>query len=246
MLSIPQQRYEAKSMSRHFLIIGASSGIGAALLESLAASGASVTHASREPERAPDLPGTRGVRWDLLTEPFPADALPERLDGVAYCPGGIRLKPFARLREQDFNEEWELNVLGTVRALQAALPALERAETASVLLFSTVAVQTGMPFHAAVGAAKGAVEGLTRSLAAELAPRIRVNAIAPTLTDTPLAARLLGSDEKRAAAAERHPLKRICEPAEIARTGAWLLNEAVSVTGQVIPVDAGLSGVRRF
>jgi NAD(P)-dependent dehydrogenase (short-subunit alcohol dehydrogenase family) len=231
-------------MSRHYLIVGASSGIGAALLETLAASGAMVTHLSRQPERAPDLPGTRGVRWDLSAEPFPTDALPERLDGVAYCPGGIRLRPFERLKEQDFNEEWEVNVLGAVRTLQAALPALKRSDSASVLLFSTVAVQTGMPFHAAVAASKGAVEGLTRSLAAELAPKIRVNAIAPTLTETPLAARLLGSDEKRAAAAARHPLKRIGEPRDVARAGAWLLTDAPMMTGQVIAMDAGLSGVR--
>lgn len=231
-------------MSKHFLIIGASSGIGAALLEQLAGAGNQVTHLSREPERAPDVPGATGVRWDLRSEPLPVDVLPERLDGVAYCPGGIRLKPFQRLKEQDFNEEWELNLLGAVRTLQAVLPALKRSESSAVLLFSTVAVRTGMPFHAAVAAAKGAVEGLTRSLAAELAPTIRVNAVAPTLTDTPLAERLLGSEDKRRAAAARHPLKRINDAGDVARTGAWLLADAPSVTGQVIAVDAGLSGVR--
>ncbi|WP_462328393.1 SDR family NAD(P)-dependent oxidoreductase [Thiohalocapsa halophila] len=233
-------------MSKHFLIIGASSGIGAALLEQLVARGNTVTHLSREPERAPDLPGITGVHWDLRSEPLPVDALPERLDGVAYCPGGIRLKPFQRLIEQDFNEEWELNLMGAVRTLQAVLPALKRSETASVLLFSTVAVQTGMPFHAAVAAAKGAVEGLTRSLAAEWAPAIRVNAIAPTLTDTPLAERLLGSEDKRKAAMDRHPLKRVNDPGDVARAGAWLLADAPAVTGQVIPVDGGLSSVRVF
>jgi NAD(P)-dependent dehydrogenase (short-subunit alcohol dehydrogenase family) len=166
------------------------------------------------------------------------------LDGLAYCPGGIRLRPFERLKEQDFNDEWEINLMGAVRTLQGALPALKRSDAASVLLFSTVAVQTGMPFHAAVAAAKGAVEGLTRALAAEFAPSIRVNAIAPTLTDTPLAERLLGSDEKRQAAAERHPLKRINVPQDVARTGVWLLRDATSVTGQVIALDAGLSSLR--
>jgi len=237
---------KSKSMSKHFLIVGASSGIGAALLQQLVGAGHRVTHLSREPERAPELPGVTGVRWDLQHEPLPSAALPERLDGVAYCPGGIRLKPFPRLKEQDFNEEWELNLLGAVRTLQAVLPALKQSETASVLLFSTVAVQTGMPFHAAVAAAKGAVEGLTRSLAAELAPMIRVNAIAPTLTDTPLAQRLLGSDDKRRAAAERHPLKRINDADDVARTGAWLLADAPSVTGQIIAVDGGLSSLRLF
>jgi NAD(P)-dependent dehydrogenase (short-subunit alcohol dehydrogenase family) len=239
-----EQPSEAATMSRHYLIVGASSGIGAALLKALVASGAAVTHLSRHPERAPDLPGTRGARWDLRGEPFPVEVLPERLDGVAYCPGGIRLRPFERLKEHDFNEEWEVNVLGAVRTLQGALPALKRSDVASVLLFSTVAVQTGMPFHAAVAAAKGAVEGLTRSLAAELAPGIRVNALAPTLTDTPLAGRLHGSDEKRAAAAQRHPLRRIGEPGDIASAGAWLLTDAPMLTGQVITVDAGLTSIR--
>jgi NAD(P)-dependent dehydrogenase (short-subunit alcohol dehydrogenase family) len=231
-------------MSSHYLIVGASSGIGAALLEHLVADGASVTHLSREPERAPDLPNTTGIRWDIRKEPFPGESLPERLDGLAYCPGGIRLRPFERLKEQDFNDEWEINLMGAVRTLQGALPALKRSDAASVLLFSTVAVQTGMPFHAAVAAAKGAVEGLTRALAAEFAPSIRVNAIAPTLTDTPLAERLLGSDEKRQAAAERHPLKRINVPQDVAHTGVWLLRDATSVTGQVIALDAGLSSLR--
>ncbi len=231
-------------MTRQHLIIGASSGIGSALLRELADAGDAVLHASRDPERALDLPGARGLRWDLHGDAFPTEQLPERLDGLVYCPGGIRLKPFERLKEQDFNEEWEVNVLGAVRALKAALPALKRSEGASVLLFSTVAVRTGMPYHAAVGAAKGAVEGLTRSLAAELAPTIRVNAIAPTLTDTPLAQRLLGTDDKRSAAEARHPLKRIADPREIARTAAWLLRDAPSVTGQVIAVDAGLSSLR--
>jgi 3-oxoacyl-[acyl-carrier protein] reductase len=241
-----EQLAMSKHDSKHYLIVGASSGIGAALLQELVERGDRVLHLSRHPERAPDLPGTEGHRWDALTEPFPTAVLPARLDGVVYCPGGIRLKPFERLKEQDFNAEWELNLLGAVRTLQAALPALKQSDAGAVLLFSTVAVQTGMPFHAAVAAAKGAVEGLTRSLAAELAPRIRVNAIAPTLTDTPLAERLLGSDDKRRAAAERHPLKRIGTAADMARTAVWLLGEASAVTGQVVAVDAGLSRLRLF
>ena len=131
-----------------------------------------------------------------------------------------------------------------MRAVQAALPALKRGQGAGIVLFSSVAVCLGMPFHAAVASAKGAVEGLTRALAAEMAPGIRVNAIAPTLTDTPLAARLLSSEERRQAAAERHPLKRIGDPGDVARTVLWLLDEAPMVTGQVIALDGGLSGLR--
>jgi 3-oxoacyl-[acyl-carrier protein] reductase len=230
--------------SKHYLIVGASSGIGAALLRELAARGHALTHLSRHPEQAAGLPDTRGLHWDARSEEFPAEALPQRLDGLVYCPGSIRLKPFERLKPAEFQDDLELNLLGAVRAIQAALPALRRGETAAIVLFSTVAAQTGMPYHASVAAAKGAVEGLTRALAAELAPAIRVNAIAPTITDTPLAERLLSSEEKRAAAAERHPLKRIGAPEEMARTAVWLLDDAPSVTGQVIAVDGGLSRLR--
>ena len=154
------------------------------------------------------------------------------------------LRPFDRLKAAEFQDDLELNLLGAVRAIQGALKPLRQSGSASVVLFSTVAVQTGMPYHASVAAAKGAVEALTRSLAAELAPGIRVNAIAPTITDTPLAERLLSSDDKRAAAAERHPLKRVGEAAEMARTAIWLLEDVPSVTGQIIAVDGGLSSVR--
>jgi len=231
-------------MSKHFLIVGASSGIGAELLRMLSARGAAVTHLSRHPEHAPDVPKSRGLRWDTRSDEFPAAELPDQLDGLVYCPGSIRLRPFERLKTAEFQDDLELNLLGAVRAIQGALKPLRQRGSASIVLFSTVAVQTGMPYHASVAAAKGAVEGLTRSLAAELAPGIRVNAIAPTITDTPLAERLLGSDEKRAAAAERHPLKRVGEVEEMARTAVWLLDESPSVTGQIIAVDGGLSSVR--
>lgn len=231
-------------MSKHFLIVGASSGIGAELLRALSAQGHAVTHVSRHPENAPDLPSVRGLRWDARADDFPAAELPEQLDGLVYCPGSIRLRPFDRLKAEEFQDDLELNLLGAVRAIQGALKPLRESGSASIVLFSTVAVQTGMPYHASVAAAKGAVEGLTRSLAAELAPGIRVNAIAPTITDTPLAERLLSSDDKRAAAAERHPLKRVGEAAEMARTAIWLLEDVPSVTGQIIAVDGGLSSVR--
>lgn len=231
-------------MSKHYLIVGASSGIGAELLRALAARGHVVTHLSRHPENAPDLPGVRGLSWDARDDDFPAAELPEQLDGLVYCPGSIRLRPFDRLKTSEFQDDLELNLLGAVRAIQGALKPLRQSGSASIVLFSTVAVRTGMPYHASVAAAKGAVEGLTRSLAAELAPGIRVNAIAPTITDTPLAERLLSSDDKRAAAAERHPLKRVGEAAEMARTAIWLLEDAPSVTGQIIAVDGGLSSVR--
>ncbi|WP_462321173.1 SDR family NAD(P)-dependent oxidoreductase [Halochromatium sp.] len=231
-------------MANNTLIVGGSSGIGAALVASLAEQGHQLVHLSRAPEKAPDAASCRGIRWDALSEPFPSDCLPERLDGLVYCPGSIRLKPFGRLQEEELREDLDLNLMGAVRTLQATYQALKRSGRASVVLFTTVAVGTGMPFHASVAAAKGAVEGLMRSLAAEWAPEIRVNAIAPTITDTPLASRLLSSEEKRRAAAERHPLKRIGSAGELAGVARWLLTEASLVTGQVIRVDAGLSSLR--
>jgi NAD(P)-dependent dehydrogenase (short-subunit alcohol dehydrogenase family) len=190
------------------------------------------------------LDAVRGYRWDAVSEPFPTDCLPERLDGFVYCPGSIRLKPFARLQAQELRDDLELNLIGAMRALQASLEALKRSDQAAVVLFSTVAVRTGMPFHASVAAAKGAVEGLTRALAAELAPEVRVNAIAPTITDTPLSARLLSTEEKRRLAAERHPLKRIGTAQELAEMARWLLTDASMISGEVIAADAGLSALR--
>ncbi|MBK1705322.1 oxidoreductase [Halochromatium glycolicum] len=231
-------------VTNHILIVGASSGVGESLLRSLIEQGHQVTHLSRSADKVPAVSGARGVVWDAVKEPFPAECLPERLDGLVYCPGSIRLKPFTRLREQELRDDLDLNLLGAVRTLQAVSEPLKRSDRAAVVLFSTVAVGTGMPFHASVAAAKGAVEGLTRSLAAEWAPAIRVNAVAPTITDTPLAGRLLNSDEKRQTAADRHPLKRIATPEDIADAVRWLLTGNSLVTGQVLQLDAGLSELR--
>jgi len=173
--------------------------------------------------------------------------IPEVLDGLVYCPGTINLKPFHQLTEEDFLADFQVNLLGATRVLQQALPSLKKSPTASVVLFSTVAVKCGMPFHSSIAAAKGAVEGLTRSLAAEWAPKIRVNAIAPSLTDTPLAAIFLGDDKRREAAAERHPLKNIGQPEHVAELVSYLLSDAARfTTGQIFRPDGGLSSVRLF
>ncbi len=231
-----------KKMSR-LMIVGASSGIGQALANSLSSSHELWTASRRTTS---DI-GEHHVTWDARVGEFPSDQLPESLDGLIYCPGSIRLQPFARLTDNAFLEDFELNVLGAVRVMRAALPALKAAPTASVVFFSTVAVTTGMPMHASIAAAKGAVEGLTRSLAAELAPNIRVNAIAPSLTDTPLAAGLLRTEKQRAAAAERHPLGRLGSAAEIAAAAQILLSEKSGwVTGQILHIDGGIGAIRRF
>jgi NAD(P)-dependent dehydrogenase (short-subunit alcohol dehydrogenase family) len=229
-------------------VVGGSSGIGRAILERLGAEGATVLHFSRSEALAEAPSGVHHHRFDAVSDPFPADALPQQLDGLVYCPGSIRLRPIARLTEKEFLEDFHLNLLGAVKVIQACLPALRKAEkSASIVLFSTVAVQTGMPFHASVSSAKGAIEGLTRSLAAELAPRIRANAVAPSITDTSLAKTLLADEAKQKAAADRHPLKRVGAPEDVAAAAVFLLGDASSwITGQVIGVDGGMGPIRLF
>ncbi len=229
----------------NYLIIGASSGIGAHLAALLSAQGHRVyaTWCTHEPYG--DMPGVSWSRLDVLDENPDLSFLPDTLHGLAYCPGSISLKPFARIKPEDFAKDYNLQVLGAVKILQGALPRLKHAEQASVLLFSTIAVQYGFNFHSLVSASKGAVEGLTRALAAELAPKIRVNAIAPSITDTPLAAALLNTEEKRAANAQRHPLRKIGTPEDIAHLAEFLLSEKSGwISGQVLHADGGMSSLK--
>jgi len=165
---------------KHYVIIGGSSGIGWEMTRQLAAQGHNVIVGSRTSEKMTGITGVTHIPLDVTTDPIPADALPKKIDGLVYCPGSIRLRPFRGLKTEDFIADYEINVIGAVRSIQACLPALKKADNhPGIVLFSTVAVQTGMPYHASIASAKGAVEGLTRSLAAELAPKIRVNAVAP-------------------------------------------------------------------
>jgi NAD(P)-dependent dehydrogenase (short-subunit alcohol dehydrogenase family) len=229
--------------TKKIAIIGASKGIGLALAQQLAELGHEVyaTYA----KTAPSLQH-QNITWQQLDvlAPTPLD-LPEILDGLVYCPGTIALKPFNRFSPTDFQTDYQLQVLGAIQSIQTALPALKKSEQAAIVLFSTVAVQQGLPFHSLVSASKGAIEGLTRALAAELAPKIRVNAIAPSLTNTPLAENLLNSDAKREANAARHPLKRIGEASDIAHMAAFLLSDHASwVSGQILHVDGGISSLR--
>lgn len=167
------------------------------------------------------------------------------VNGLAYFPGTINLKPFNRIAETDFNNDFAISALGAAAFVQAYLPNLKNAESPAIVLFSTVAVATGMQFHASVAMAKGAVEGLTRSLAAEFAPKIRVNCIAPSLTNTPIAEKLLGSAEKTEAGKNRNPLKQIGTVQDIASAVNFLLGEnAAWITGQVLAVDGGMGSLR--
>lgn len=231
-------------MQDPILIVGGNSGIGLETVRMLQAQRIPMVAAARTPGPLQSL----GIPVQAFEASNPGSLdLPEKLSGVVYFPGSITLKPFHRLTDEDFLAELKTNLLGAVAVLRATMPALKAAGSASVVLFSTVAVAQGMPFHASIAAAKGAVEGLTKSLAAEWAPKIRVNAIAPSLTDTPLAGTLLNSDAKREASAKRHPLQSVGDPADVAELVSFLLSDGSKfLTGQILRPDGGMSSVRTF
>lgn len=225
-----------------YLIIGGSSGIGLATAELLSQEGNEVwaTYLNNDSEHA----SIQYQKFDVLGDAESLE-LPESLDGVVYCPGAIDLKPFNRISSESFTKDFELQVLGAIKVLQKCFPLLKKSEDAAVVLYSTVAVQQGFNFHSKVSVSKGAIEGLTRALSAEWAPKVRVNCIAPSLTDTPLAAKLLSTDEKKTANAERHPLKKIGRPEDIAELTSFLLSPKSSwITGQVIGIDGGMSSIK--
>lgn len=233
-------------MSRTLLIAGGNSGIGLETIRRLRRhDDTRLLCAVRQPGPLAAMDGVDTLRFEA-TDPASLPApLPDRLDGFVYFPGTINLKPFHRLTDDDFLLDWQINFLGAIRLLRAALPSLKVPDHASIVLFSTVAVTTGMPFHSSIAAAKGAVEALTRSLAAELAPKIRVNAIAPSLTRTPLASSLLANEQRIEASKMRHPLQEIGDPADVAATVEFLLGEESRfMTGQVLALDGGLSRLR--
>jgi NAD(P)-dependent dehydrogenase (short-subunit alcohol dehydrogenase family) len=232
-------------MAETYVLMGATSGIGQQVAADLAGRGATVYALGRRGDREDDMPGAIQACCDVTVEDPTFPQIEEPIDGLAYFPGTINLKPFHLLRRADFLQDLEINYLGAVKTIQNYLPQLRKAETSSVVLMSTVAVQTGLAFHASVAGAKGAIEGLTRALAAELAPKVRVNAVAPSLTDTPLAGSLLNQPAKRENAAKRHALQRVGTPSDIASAVRFLLMADSSwITGQVMAVDGGLSRVR--
>lgn len=231
---------------KNYLVVGASSGIGAAVARTLLESGATVYVWNRRTTEEPALAGARQSTVDVTADAPLQGELPDMLHGLVYAPGTINLGSFRQLKPEIYRQDFEVNLVGAVRVLQAVHEPLLAAGGASVVLFSTVAVQTGMAFHASVAAAKGAVEGFARSLAAEYAPKqVRFNVVAPSLTDTPLAGRLLSTEKKAEAAAERHPLKRVGTVGDQARAVLFLLDPENSwITGQVVGVDGGLGTLR--
>jgi NAD(P)-dependent dehydrogenase (short-subunit alcohol dehydrogenase family) len=239
-------------MSDITVIIGGAGGVGSALARRMVASGRRVHLIGRDADKLAAIAGELGASSavadvrDGAALKAAIEAAGPAIAGLAYAVGSINLKPLARLSEADFAADFQLNALGAALSVQAALPALKAAEgTPSVLLFSTVAVAQGFTAHASVAMAKGAVEGLTVALAAELAPKIRVNAVAPSLTRTPLAKALTGNEQMASAIAQMHALQRLGEPDDIAALGAFLMSDEASwITGQIIGVDGGRSMLR--
>ena len=228
---------------KNILVIGGSTGIGLQLVKNISANNR--VYATYNQHLVNDFDHATFHPLNVLDSQFDLSFLPETIDGIAYCVGAINLKPFARISEDDFINDYKKQVGGAIRIIQALLPKLKMSEQASIVLFSTIAVQTGFPFHTLVASSKGAIEGLTKALAAELAPKIRVNCIAPSITDTPLAAALLNTDEKKMANAQRHPLKQVGEANDIAGMAEFLLTEKSKwITGQIFHVDGGMSTLK--
>jgi NAD(P)-dependent dehydrogenase (short-subunit alcohol dehydrogenase family) len=229
-------------MKKNILIIGGSSGIGLQIVKKLNEEH-NVFVANRTNESLSGL-NHQYIKVDVSKETLDPSGLPDSLDGLVYCPGSINLRPFRGLKPETFIEDFNLNVMGAVRSINAVLKNLNNSSQASIVLFSTVAVQIGMPFHSSVAVSKGAIEGLTRSLAAELAPKISVNAIAPSLVNTPLAEKFLNSESKMERAVERHPLKKVGSADEIANFAIHLLFNSSWMTGQILGIDGGIGSTK--
>ena len=231
-------------MKKNILIVGGSSGVGLELVKLLCEEN-DVIVASRTNDSISDLPITY-LPFDVEKEDLDISKIPDQLNGFVYCPGSINLRPFKGLKQEVFIQDFSINVLGAINTLQAIQNNLQNSETSSsVVLFSTVAVRTGMPYHSSVATAKGALEGLARSLAAELAPKIRFNVIAPSLVDTRMAEKFLNNETKKANAASRHPLQRVGNPNEIAQMAKFLISDESSwMTAQTITIDGGIGSVK--
>ncbi len=223
---------------KRIVIVGGSSGIGKAIVNKLKDTHKIINISRTAPEEHENV---THYSCDVLNDELP---VLEDINGLVYCPGSINLKSFMRLKVADFKTDFEINVVGAINTLKAYETSLAK-NNGSVVLFSTVASALGMPFHASIATSKSAVEGLTKSLAAEYATKIRFNAIAPTVTDTPLAKRLLRNEKQQESMQDRHPLKKYLTPQEVAGLASYLLSEdASSITGQIIPMDAGIVSVK--
>jgi NAD(P)-dependent dehydrogenase (short-subunit alcohol dehydrogenase family) len=228
------------NIKKNILIIGGSYGIGHAIVSKLMPTH-NIYVASRTVADLVYLNVTH-IPFNALTDELNTALLPEQIDGFVYCPGSIELKPFKRLKMDVFQHDLQINYISLVKVVQTLLPFFNKANPASLVFFSSIAASVGMPFHTSIAGAKAAVEGFAKALAAEYAPNMRVNVIAPSITNTPLASKLLSNEQKIEKLSERHPLKRIGNVDDMANIAAFLLQEESNwITGQVIGVDGGLS-----
>ena len=231
--------------NKNIFIVGGSSGIGLSLIKQISSKN-NIFSASRNDNNLNDY-NVKHIKYDSVNDlEIDTSILPEKIDGFVYCPGSINLRPFNSLKIESFLEDYKINFLGAIKSLKIILPLMQKSDNSSIVFFSTVAVSTGMPFHSSISSSKGAIEGLTRSLAAEFAPNIRVNSIAPSIVKTNLSEKFLNSDLKIEKASERHPLGRIGKVEEISKLTAYLLSDDSRwVTGQVISIDGGISSIRK-
>ena len=228
---------------KNYLVIGGSSGIGKEISELL--SKENVVFSTSRNELNESNENIRHIKYDVLEDELDPELLPEQIDGFVYCPGTINLRPFRSLKLETFRNDLELNLIGAIKTLQIILTRLQQSPSSSIIFYSTVAVKTGMPFHSSVSSSKSALEGLTKSLAAEFAPKIRVNCIAPSIVNTPLANKFLNTEDKIEKAAARHPLNKIGTAKEIAQLTQYLLDDKSKwITGQIINIDGGISSVK--
>lgn len=229
---------------KNYIVIGGSSGIGKELVAILANEGHQV-FATYHNNPVSNTEKVTYQKLNVLEDTLELSDLPEHIDGLAYCPGHINLKAFKRYSDEEFLDDFKLQVLGATKIIRELLPKMTKNGTSSIVLFSTIAVQSGFNFHSQVAISKGAIEGLTRALAAEFAPKVRVNAIAPSLTNTNLAEKFLNTPEKIAFQTEKNPLKKIGEAKDIAESAAFLLSDKSSwITGQILHLDGGASVIK--
>ena len=228
---------------KNYLVIGGSSGIGKEISELL--SKENIVFSTSRNELNESNENIRHIKYDVLEDELDPELLPDQIDGFVYCPGTINLRPFRSLKLETFRSDLELNLIGAIKTLQIILTRLQQSPSSSIIFYSTVAVKTGMPFHSSVSSSKSALEGLTKSLAAEFAPKIRVNCIAPSIVNTPLANKFLNTEDKIEKAAARHPLNKIGTAKEIAQLTQYLLDDKSNwITGQIINIDGGISSIK--
>lgn len=226
---------------KNILVVGGSKGIGREIVNSQLEKGNNCYNFSRT-ESGINNQNLIEEKIDILSDDLPDI---ENIDSVIYCPGSINLKPILQLKEEDFVNDFNINVLGAIKTVKTYLNNLKKGDDPSLLFFSTVAVGQGMPFHSSVSVAKAGIEGLTKSLAAELAPSIRVNCIAPTITRTDMAQRILRNEKIEENIANKHPLKKICEAKDISDMADFLISHnAKNITGQIMHVDGGMSTLK--